>query len=93
MVLNSALTSPKPTIEIPTKSYVDSLQEMKRNRRDLSSVFDDQNTEFDNFKSTNLDSVTVNRVPISDNELVTKKYIDDSLGEGTLLRFNQTLEN
>ena len=48
---------------------------------------------FDNSKFTNLDSVTVNREPISDNELSTKKYIDDSIGEGTFLRFNQTLQN
>ena len=30
---------------------------------------------------TNLDSVTVNRNPISDNELSTKKQFDDSIGE------------
>ena len=33
---NSTLTSPKTIIEIPTKSYVDSLHEINRNRRDLS---------------------------------------------------------
>ena len=44
-------------------------------------------------KLTNLDSVQVNRNPSSDNELANKKYIDDSIGEGTLLRFNQTPQN
>ena len=41
IVLNSYLTLPKTIIEIPSKSYVDSLHEINRNRRDLSSVFND----------------------------------------------------
>ena len=89
----SSLTSPKTIVEIPTKSYVDSLNEINRNRRDLSSVFNDQHNEFDSNKLTNLDSIKVNRDLSSDNELANKKYIDDSIGEGTILRFNQTLEN
>ena len=91
-VLNSTLTSPKTKIELPTKSYVDSSHESSRNRRNLSSLFNDQDIEFDNNKLTNLDSVTVNRNPISDNEMVKKKYIADSLGESTLVRFNQSLQ-
>ena len=39
--LNSTLTSPKTITELPTKSYVYSLHESSRNRRDLSSVFND----------------------------------------------------
>ena len=70
---NSNLTSPKTIIELPTKSYVDSLHETSRNRRDLSSVFNDQDSEFDNNKLTNLDSVSVNRNPRSENELANKK--------------------
>ena len=91
--LNSTLTSPKTIIELPTKNYVDGLHESSRNRRDLSSVFNDQNNEFDNNKVTNLDGIIVNRDPSSDNELANKNYVDDSIGEGTLLRFNQTLQN
>ena len=45
---NSTLTSPKTIIELPTKSHVDSLHEINRNRRDLSSVFNDQDNEFHN---------------------------------------------
>ena len=151
IVLNSTLTTPKTTLEIPTKNYVDNkfndpsiikntdhadfnnnyldnvrmitvtelpewpndlppkiyvdralsellsyvkkLHEINRNKRDLSSVFNDQDNEFDNNKLTNLDSVTVNRDPNLDDELSNKKYVDDSIGEGTLLRFNQTLQN
>ena len=91
--VNSSITSPRTIIELPTKSYVDSLHESSRNRRDLSSVFNDQDNEFDNNKLTNLDSVTVNRNPISDNELSNKKYVDESIGEGTIVGFNQTLQN
>ena len=92
-ILNSNLTSPKAIIELPKKSYVDSLHESSRNRRDLSSVFNDQDNEFDNKKLTNLDSITVNRNPNLDNELANKKYIDDELDKNIVLRFNQTLEN
>ena len=61
ILLNSTLTLPNTIIELPTKSYVDSLHESSRNRRDLSSMFNDQDNEFDNNKKTNLDSVTVKR--------------------------------
>ena len=47
--------------------HIDSSHEINRNRRDLSSVFNDQDNEFDNNKLTKLDSVTVNRNPTSDN--------------------------
>ena len=50
IIPNSALTSTKAIIEIPTKSYVDSLHESSRNRRDLLSVFNDQDNEFDDNK-------------------------------------------
>ena len=91
--VNSSITSPRTIIELPTKSYVDSLHEINRDRRDLSSVFNDPDTEFDNNKLSNLDSITVNRDPNLENELSNKKYADNSIAEGTLLRFNQTLEN
>ena len=92
ILLNSTLTLPNTIIELPTKSYVDSLHEINRNKRDLSSVFNDQDNEFDNIKLTNLDSVTVNRNRSSNDELSNEKYVDDSIGEATILRFNQTLQ-
>ena len=73
--LDSSITSPRTIIELHTKSYVDSLHESSRNRRDLSSVFNDQDNEFDKNKLTNLDSITVNRNPSSDNELSSNKNI------------------
>ena len=35
----------------------------------------------------------VNRNPTLDNDLPNKNYFDDSVEDGTILRFNQTLEN
>ena len=40
-----------------------------------------------------MDGVTLNSNPTSDNEVSNKKYVDDSIGEGTILRFNQTPGN
>ena len=85
---NSTLTSPKTIIKLPTKSYVDSLQECSRKKRDLSSVLNDQDNEL-----TTSDKVSVNRDPTSDNELANKKYIDDPIGQRNVRRFNQTLQN
>ena len=93
IILSSTLTSPKTMIEIPTKSYVHSLHEINRNRRELSSVYNDQDNIFDNNKLTNSDSVVFNRNPNSDNELANKKHVDDSRGEGNVPIFNQTLQN
>ena len=50
-------------------------------------MFNDQDNDFDNNKLTNLDGVVVNRDSSSDNG-VSKKYVDNSIGEGALLRFN-----
>ena len=75
LVLNSTLTSLKTIIDLPTKSYVDSLHEINRNRRDLSSAFNDQDNEIDKKKLTVLDSVSINRRPNSENELGSKKML------------------
>ena len=93
IVFISTLTSPKTIKERPTKNYVDRLHECSRNRRDLSSVFNDRDNEFDNNKLNNSDSVVVNRNPSSDNDIANKKFVDDLIGDGNFLRFNQTLEN
>ena len=77
-------------MELPTKSYVDSLHESNRNRRDLSSEFYDQDNEFDNSKLINSDSVTVNRNPNIDSELSVKNYVDDTIRESTIVKFNKS---
>ena len=56
-------------------------------------MFKDQDSKFDNKKITHLESISVNRNPKLDNEISNQKYVDDSLAEATLVRFNQTLEN
>ena len=92
-ILNSTVTSPKTIIELTTKSVVDSLKENNKKRRDLSSLFDNQDNEFDKNKLTKLDSITVNREPSSDDELANKKHVADSIGKGNVFRCNQTLQN
>ena len=69
------------------------MHEINRNRRDLLSVYNDQDNEFDNIRLIHLDSTTVNTDPSSDNELANKKCVDGSIGQGIVLRFNQTLQN
>ena len=44
-------------------------------------------------KLTNLESITINRNPSSDNEVPNRKNIDDEIDKNTGIRFNQTLEN
>ena len=80
-------------IGIPTKSYVDSPQKNSRYKRDSLAVINDQVNEFDKNRLSNLDSITVKRVPSSDNEQANRKLIDRSIGEGTKIRFNQILQN
>ena len=94
IILNSILASPKAIVEILTKSYVDSLHENSRIRRDLSLVFNDQDNDFDPNRLTNLGSIRVKRNTLTDNEMQkSKKKDDDSLEGGNVLRFYQTLEN
>ena len=59
----------------------------------MSTMSNDHDNEFDNIKLTNLYSVTVYRIPITDKGLSKEKYVDDSIGEGSIPSFNQTLEN
>ena len=89
--------------QVITKAFVDQFhQEIEPSRRNLGIDFYDesndlvknnQDNDFDDNKLTNIYSITVNRNPSSDNELSTKKYIDDELDKKTIFRFNQTLQN
>ena len=89
--------------EVITKAYVDPFHhENERSRRDLVIDFynesndlvrNNQDNNLNDRKLTNIDSITVNRNPTSDNELSNNKYIDDELDKNTIVRFNQTLEN
>ena len=89
--------------EVITKAYVDQFhQENERSRRDLGIDFfnessdivkNNRDNDLNKNKLTNLDSITVNREPSSDNELANKKYIDDELDKNTIVSFNQTVQN
>ena len=89
--------------EVITKAYVDQFHnDNERNRRDVGLSFyneepnlvkNNQDNDFNDNKLINIDSITVNRTPTSDNELSTKKYIDDELDKNTFVRFSQTLSN
>ena len=53
ILLNSTLTSPRTIIELPTKSYVDSLhEENERSRRDLGLDFYDESSTLVRFNQT-----------------------------------------
>ena len=89
--------------QVITKAFIDQFhQENERSRRDVGLDFfneskdlvkNNQDNDLNDNKLTNLDSITINRNPTSDNEVSNKKHIDDSIAEGILLRFNQTLTN
>ena len=89
--------------EVITKAYVDQFhQENERSRRDVGLDFysksndlvkNNQDNDFKENKLRNIDSITVNRYPTSDDELTNKKHIDNELDKNTILRFNETLQN
>ena len=89
--------------EVITKAYVDQFhQENERSRRDLGIDFynesndivkNNQDNDFNDNKLTNINSITINKNPTDNSHVCHKKYIDDTISEGTLLRFNQTLTN
>ena len=72
-------------LEVTIKAYVDQFhQENKRSRRNLGLDFYDasndlvknnQDNDLSDKKLTNIDSITVNRYPSSDNELSTKNML------------------
>ena len=55
-------------------------------------VQNNHDNDFNDNKLTNIDSVTVNRNPSSDNEVANKTCIEDELDKNTIVRFNQTLQ-
>ena len=89
--------------EVITKAYVDQFhQENERSRRNLGIEFydesndlvkNDQDKNLNDKKLTNVDSITINRNPSSDDELAYINHIDDDLDKNNILRFNQTQEN
>ena len=89
--------------QVKTKAYVDQFhQENERSRRDLGIDFYDdsndllknnQDNDLNDKKLTIVNSITITQNPTSDNQVVNKKNVDDSIGDGNVLRFNQRSEN
>ena len=77
---------------LQTKLTLILISDNNRKRRELSAVFNDQNNELDKNKLRNLSSIKFTRNPTSDKELPNKKIIDEKMGNGTPVSFNQTLE-
>ena len=75
--------------EVITKPYVDQFhQENERSRRHVGLDFynesndlvkNNQDNDLNDNKLTNLNSITINRDPSSDNEVSNKAYIDNEL--------------
>ena len=84
--------------EVNTKAYVDQFhQENERSRRDLGIDFyaessdlvkNNQDSDFNDNKLTNINSITINNNPPDDNHTINKKYIDDELDKNTIVRLN-----
>ena len=85
-----------------TKAYVDQFhQENGQPRQNLGIDFKAESSDlvnnnkdngFNDKKLTNIDSTTVIINPTSENEVTHKKYVNDTIEEVSILRFNQTLE-
>ena len=88
--------------QVNTKSYVhQNHQKNERSRRDLGInvyiesvglVKNNNDNNFNNNKLTTSDIITIIRDTGTDYEKANKKYVVDPIGEGNVLRFNQTLE-
>ena len=80
--------------ETITKAYLDQFRnDNERNRRGLDLDFhnkasdlveNNQDNDLNNIKSTNVNSITINQNPTSDNEDSTKNYIVDELDKNTI---------
>ena len=89
--------------QVITKAYVDQFHnDYERTRQNSGLDFYDESSDLvknnrdndlNDKKLTNVDSITVNRNPTSDDEASSKRYFDDQLDKNTILRFYQTLEN
>ena len=56
-------------------------------------VRNNQDSDLNDNKLTNLDSITINRDPTLDNEISNKNNLDDEIDKNTIVRFNQIPKN
>ena len=83
-------SEPAETFHVTASSYVEILSENDRNRLDLSLLMNDQTSFFKKDKLTKLDSISLNRISLVDEEAVNERYVDDTPEEESVLRFNAT---
>ena len=89
--------------QVNTKAHADRFHnDNQRFRGDLGLQFHiessdlvktNQDSNSNDNKLTNLDSTTVNRYPILNYELASKKHIDDELDKNTVLKVDKSLQN
>ena len=83
--LNSSITSPRTIIELPTKSYIDSLHgEIERSRRDLGSDFYDESSTLVRFSQT---LQTYLKVSVGNDTYNLTKYNKISITDITEIKF------
>ena len=79
-------------IRVTTRSYVDFSFENGRGILILCVKFFDQLNDFSDNNMSKLNSITNIRNPSLDEESTNQKH-DDKILNGTIVRFNETLEN
>ena len=85
ILLNSTLISPKTTIELPTKSYIDSLhEETERSRRDLGLDFYDESSTLVRFNQTLQNYL---KVSVGNDTYNLTKYNKNSITDNTEIKF------
>ena len=85
ILLNSSLTSPRTIIELPTKSYVDSLHgENERSRRDLGFDFYDESSTLVRFNQT---LQNYPKVSVGNDTYNLTKYNKISITDKTEIKF------
>ena len=83
ILLDSTITSPRTTLEIPTKNYVDN------NINDRSIIKNTEHIDLNDTKTTNARFIQVNQWPQIDSHITPRLYVDNAVDESSLVRNNQ----
>ena len=83
IVLNSAISTPKTILEIPTKNYVD------KKFNDSSIIKNIDNVDFNDKDIDNVGWIKVNKWPRDAEHLTPKLYVDNAIHESSLLRLHR----
>ena len=83
ILLDATITSPRTTLEIPTKNYVDNLF------NDASVVKNNAHIDVNDRNITNARFIQVNQWHQIDSHLTLRLYVDNAVDEPSLFRNNQ----